>query len=202
MAGRLAWMMNGCRTTRLPAGSAGRRNRGQGHVKREKHHIVANKLAYAKGKRPPVSCILCAVARDDPQVNILRVFSHGEWFVTLNLYPYNPGHLMIVPQAHYLDVRELSEGQVLELHRLQLLSLRVLDREYQPGGYNIGYNIGPASGASIEHLHLQIVPRYRNELGFFDIISDSRVIVEEPRVTKQRLTAAFAQEAEAFFAED
>jgi ATP adenylyltransferase len=171
-------------------------------VKLDKHHIVANKLDYAKGKRPPVDCILCAVPRDDPRVDNLCVYRHDAWYVTLNLYPYNPGHLMIVPVTHHTDVRELSEGEVLELHRLQVLALRVLDREYQPGGFNVGFNLGPASGASIEHLHLQIVPRYRTEVGFFDVLSDSRVIVEEPRVTRDRLTRAFAEEAPRFFAGD
>ncbi len=169
-------------------------------MKREKHNIVANKMAYARGKRPPVDCILCAVARDDARVDNLRVYRHESWYVTLNLYPYNPGHLMIVPHAHYLDVRDLDAGEVLELHHLQVLSLQVLDRVYRPGGYNIGYNLGSASGASIDHIHLQIVPRYRTEVGFFDILSDSRVIVEEPQVTRDRLTQAFAEEAPAFFA--
>lgn len=170
-------------------------------MKLEKHNIVANKLDYARGKRPPVDCILCAVAQDDPKVDNLRVYRHDSWYVTLNLYPYNPGHLMVVPLTHYTDVRELSEAEVLELHRLQVLTLQVLEREYRPGGFNVGYNLGPASGASIEHLHLQIVPRYRSEVGFFDLLSDSRVIVEEPRVTKERLTRAFAEAAPVFFAE-
>jgi ATP adenylyltransferase len=169
-------------------------------VKLEKHHIVANKLDYAKGKRPPVACILCAVGQNDPRVDNLVVYEHDRHFVTLNLYPYNPGHLMIVPRHHVLDVRELSEPEVLELHRLQVLALRVLEKEYRPGGFNVGYNLGRASGASIDHLHLQIVPRYGTEVGFFDLLSDSRVIVEEPRVTRQRLRQAFGEEARTFFA--
>lgn len=161
-------------------------------MKIEKHHIVSNKLAYAKGKRPPVDCILCAVARKDPRVDNLVVHQQGGYFVTLNLYPYNPGHLMLVPEKHYEDLRELSDDEALEMHRLQLFTLRVLDGVYHPGGYNLGYNLGRASGASIPHLHLQIVPRYQTEVGFFDILSDSRVIVEEPLETMEKLRAAFA----------
>jgi ATP adenylyltransferase len=168
-------------------------------VKLEKHRIVANKLGYSRGNRPAVDCILCAVARQDPAVDILTVFRCPGHFVTLNLYPYNPGHVMIVPEAHYLDVREMSDTEVLATHRLQTLALRVLDKVYRPGGYNVGYNLGQSSGASIPHIHLQIVPRYGSEVGFFDILSDSRVIVEDPHVTRERLTAAFAAEAPAFF---
>lgn len=169
-------------------------------VKLEKHRIVANKMGYSRGARPAVDCILCAVARNDPAVANLTLFRCPGHFVTLNLYPYNPGHLMIVPDAHYLDVRELSDAEVLATHRLQTLALRVLDKVYRPGGYNVGYNLGQSSGASIPHIHLQIVPRYGSEVGFFDILSDSRVIVEDPHVTRARLTEAFAAEAPDFFA--
>ncbi len=169
-------------------------------MKIEKHRIVKNKLDYVKGKKPPVDCILCAVVNKDARVEKLMVFQHGGYFVTLNLYPYNPGHLMVVPKKHYEDVRELSAGEALDIHHLQVLSLLVLDRLYQPGGYNIGYNLGKASGASISHLHLQIVPRYVTEIGFFDILSDSRVIVEDPPVTKEKLHDIFAEEAPGFFA--
>jgi ATP adenylyltransferase len=167
-------------------------------MKIEKHRIVTNKLGYARGARPPVDCILCAVAGNNPKVDNLVVFQEGGYFVTLNLYPYNPGHVMIVPVKHYEDVRELSDAEALEMHRLQVFTLHVLDREYHPGGYNVGYNLGRSSGASIPHLHLQIVPRYQTEVGFFDILSDSRVIVEEPAVTVGRLRKAFAEEAPAF----
>lgn len=165
-----------------------------------KHHIVSNKLSYAKGARPAVECILCAVAADDPKVDNLLVYRHARHFVTLNLYPYNPGHLMVVPLRHCVDVRELSEEEVLEIHRLQNLCLGVLEKVYSPAGFNIGYNLGHASGASIPHIHLQIVPRYRREVGFFDILSDSRVIVEDPRETRRKLKTAFAEEAPPFFA--
>ena len=171
-------------------------------MKLEKHNIVANKLDYARGKRPAVDCILCAVTANDPKVDNLVVYRHRGWYVTLNLYPYNPGHLMVVPRAHHTDIRQLNEAEVLELHHLQNLCLRVLDETYRPGGYNIGYNIGPTSGASIHHLHLQIVPRYRNEVGFFDILSDSRVIVEEPQVTRERLLKKFEQEGAEYFLEN
>jgi ATP adenylyltransferase len=200
--GALARMVNASgQAPRRPWGPFRRAQRkAGGPVKLDKHNVVADKLDYAKGKRPPVDCILCAVAQDDPRVDNLRVYRHDSWFITLNLYPYNPGHLMLVPLTHHTDVRQLSESEVLELHRLQVLALQVLEREYRPGGFNVGYNLGPASGASIEHLHLQIVPRYRSEVGFFDILSDSRVIVEAPGVTRERLTRAFAEEAPRFFA--
>ena len=158
-----------------------------------KNHIVAEKMAYARGERPAVDCILCAIAEGDPQVENLRVYEGAEHFVTMNLYPYNAGHLMVVPRRHMEDVREMKMEEMQALHRMQCLTLDVLEAEYQPGGFNIGYNIGPTSGASIPHLHLQIVPRYKSEVGFFEIFSDSRIIVEHPHVTRERLRKAFAK---------
>jgi ATP adenylyltransferase len=160
-------------------------------VKIEKQHVVPNKMDYARGERPAVACILCAVAANDRRVENLVLHRRNGFFVTLNLYPYNPGHLMVVPERHCEHLRELGEPEVLELHRLQMLAIGVLEREYRAIGFNVGYNMGRTSGASIAHLHLQIVPRYGTELGFFDILSDSRVIVEDPRVTRERLQGAF-----------
>lgn len=168
-------------------------------MKIEKHLIIPNKLAYAQGKRPPVDCILCAVGEKDSRVDNLVVFQREGCFVTLNLYPYNPGHLMVVPVRHCEDLRELSDAEVLLLHRMQVFSIDVLEEVYRPGGFNVGVNIGKCSGASIAHLHLQIVPRYPVEVGFFDLFSDSRVIVEEPLVTRDKLQAVFAKRAPAFF---
>lgn len=162
-------------------------------MKIEKHNIVRGKLNYAKGARPDVECILCGVACNDPKVDNLVVYREQGYFVTLNLYPYNPGHLMVVPERHMEDIREFTEADTLEMHRMQVLSIAVLEKVYRPNGFNVGYNLGDASGASIPHLHLQIVPRYRTELGFFDLLSDSRVIVEAPEVTREKLQSAFAE---------
>ena len=158
-----------------------------------KNNIVPNKMAYARGSRPDVACILCAVAADDPRVDNLVVHRGEGLFVTLNLYPYNPGHLMVVPARHCEHLNELSDEEALAMHRMQLLSLRVLEETHRPGGFNVGYNVGRTSGASIDHLHLQIVPRYATEVGFFDLLSDSRVIVEDPRTTRDTLREAFAR---------
>jgi ATP adenylyltransferase len=67
----------------------------------------------------------------------------------------------------------------------------VLDAAYKPVAYNIGFNIGRQAGASIEHLHLHVVPRYPNEAGFMDILSDTRTIVESPKRTVKRLRTYF-----------
>lgn len=164
-------------------------------MKIEKHNIVRNKMNYSRGERPDVDCILCGVANNDPRVDNLLVYREEGYFVTMNLYPYNPGHLMVVPERHIEDIREFSDVDTLQMHRLQVMSMGVLERVYRPSGFNVGYNLGHGSGASIPHLHVQIVPRYHTEVGFFDVLSDSRVIVEAPDVTRENLQQAFSEAA-------
>ena len=154
--------------------------------------FVPNKMAYAKGTdRPDVPCILCAIVEGDDRVERLEVHRTEYFTVSLNLYPYSPGHLLIFPNRHVEDVRGLGAAEVQELHGLQCRCFEVLTRAYEPRGYNVGYNMGEASGASIAHLHLHVVPRYSRELGFMDVIGGARIIIEDPNVTRERLAGIF-----------
>ncbi len=160
--------------------------------------FVPNKMSYARGKnRPDVACILCAIVEGDEKVERLEVHRTQLFTISLNLYPYSPGHLVIFPNRHVLDIRELNGTEVKQLHELQCLSVEVLGDVYQPRGYNVGYNMGEASGASISHLHLHIVPRYPRELGFIDVISGARIIIEEPNATQEKLKQVFQKFTEA-----
>jgi ATP adenylyltransferase len=148
-------------------------------------------MAYVKGKRPDVDCIFCAVAERDDRVDKLEVCRTKRWVASVNLHPYDPGHILLFPIRHTVDVRDLTKTEDAELNSLQALSLDVLDALYAPAGYNIGYNIGRSAGASIEHLHLHIVPRYSNEAGFLDMLSETRTIVEDPKQTVAKLRRMF-----------
>lgn len=148
---------------------------------------MPHKKGYVRGDRPKVECILCSVARKDPQVVNLRVAGDRHVFITMNLFPYNPGHIMIVPRRHILDPRARTRAERESMDRWTHRVLDLLDELFAPAGYNVGYNVGLSSGASIEHLHLHIVPRFRNEIGFIDVIGGSRVHVDDPRVTLETL---------------
>ena len=154
--------------------------------------FVPGKMEYARGgKRPNVECILCAIVDRNDEVTRLDVHRSKFFVVALNLYPYTPGHLMVFPKRHITDPRMLSGEEAMELHEMQNLCMDVLDSVYAPHGFNLGYNVGAAGGASIEHLHLHIVPRYRRETGFIDIIGGSKIIVEDPNVSLARVREAF-----------
>ena len=155
------------------------------------HLFVPNKMAYVTGDRPKVECILCSVIQGDEIVERLEVFRNELFIVMVNLYPYNPGHVMIVPLRHITDPRELTEEEAHQLHPLQTRCMNVLEELYHPHGFNIGYNLGPFGGASIEHLHLHVVPRFKNELGFMDIIAGARTFVGDPHKMLKKIRDAF-----------
>ncbi|MBI4576235.1 MAG: HIT domain-containing protein [Planctomycetes bacterium] len=153
--------------------------------------VAAGKLDYIQGRRPAVPCILCAIVGRDRRVRRLLVHEGSAFLVCLNLYPYNPGHLMAFPRRHLEDLRELRAGEVLALDRTVRLCLDVLDRVYRPAGYNIGWNLGRPAGASIAHMHQHVIPRYDHELGVMDLIGGKRVIVEDPGRSQRRIARAF-----------
>ncbi len=156
--------------------------------------FIPNKLEYVRGdKRPDVNCILCAIVEKDDRVVRLEVYRSDLFVIALNLYPYAPGHLMIFPKRHITDPRMLAHDEVVELHKMQNLSIDVLEKVYSPQGFNVGYNIGEAGGASISHLHLHVVPRYKREIGFIDIIGGVKIIVEDPNVSLSRVRDGFSQ---------
>jgi len=158
-----------------------------------KNLFVPGKWNYIRGKKPRVvDCILCGVLNKDSRVENLLVWEDDVSAVSVNLYPYNAGHLLIFPKRHILYPRQLTEEETMRLNSITKKSLDILDELYQPEGYNIGYNIGEASGASIRHLHLHMVPRYPKELGFVDVIGGTKIIIEDPAQTMEKLKKAFA----------
>ena len=136
-------------------------------------------MDYVQGKsRPDVECILCSVRDDDERVKSLKLYQDDVAFACLNMYPYNPAHLMVVPNRHVARYVDLTKDELVHVFRMiQGLQL-MLDDLYSPRGYNIGMNQGRAAGGSIEHLHVHVVPRYGDEIGYIDIVGNTRVVVE------------------------
>lgn len=146
-----------------------------------------DKINYVTGERPDVDCILCAIADKSPDVRSLEIYRSDNFIVSVNLYPYNPGHLMIFPARHEEDFCNLTDEEALEMHHLTTRTLAVLKEEYSPSGFNVGFNIGHASGASIPHIHQHIVPRFGNEAGFIDAIAGTRLFVIDPVEMMEKL---------------
>lgn len=155
----------------------------------EKWLRALGKLEYVQGKaRPDVECILCAVRDNDEKVVSLKLYQDDLLFISLNLYPYNPGHMMIVPNRHILKFIDLTKAEIIHISRAIQGLQQLLDELYNPRGYNLGINQGRDAGASIEHLHFHLVPRYVSELGYIDIVGKTRVLPEGLESVKQKLS--------------
>jgi len=153
-----------------------------------------NKLDYIKGNKPEVDCILCSIFDQHSQVESLLIKEGKYTAICVNKFPYNSGHILIFPKRHMRDYRELKKEEENELNHFLKESLNILDNLYSPSGYNIGYNIGDFSGASISHLHMHVIPRHKNELGFIDIIGGAKIIVENPVITMKKLKKEFRKQ--------
>jgi ATP adenylyltransferase len=151
-----------------------------------------DKLNYIKSPKPE-GCILCLLAEKSDQVVDLIVWENDSFMVTVNLYPYNPAHLLIAPKRHITDIREMTPSEEDTCTTLQRRFLYVLDSLYKPSGYNIGFNMGLAAGASIHHLHLHMIPRYPHEVGIADLIAGKRVLVESPVRSAEKIRSQLRQ---------
>lgn len=156
------------------------------------HFFNFNKLDYVKKKKS--GCILCSLIDKSSDSPDLEIFRSSFSAVSMNLYPYNSGHLMIYPLRHVETICDLSDDEAMDIHRLSSVSVRIISDLLNPTGFNIGYNIGENSGASISHLHLHVVPRYNNELGFAEVLAGKRVCVVDPVSLLNSLRVKFAQQ--------
>ncbi|MDX1960072.1 MAG: HIT domain-containing protein [Leptospiraceae bacterium] len=153
-----------------------------------KNLFSINKIKYAKGDRPNVECILCGVHKKNPIVENLVISETELSLVSVNLYPYNPGHLIIFPKRHILDFSEITGEEILDIHKLTIKAIKILTNTWRVQGFNIGYNIGKNSGGSIPHIHEHIVPRFPNEVGFLDVFANTRIVIYDPYEMKKELT--------------
>lgn len=119
------------------------------------------------------------------------VVARGELvYAVLNLYPYNPGHLMVVPYRRVSELEDLTEPETIELMAFAQKAIRVIKAVSRPHGFNVGLNLGHSAGGSLaEHLHLHVVPRWGGDANFITIIGDTKVIPQLLRDTRQLLAS-------------
>ncbi|MBK7977186.1 MAG: HIT domain-containing protein [Deltaproteobacteria bacterium] len=137
-------------------------------------------------------CVFCAmlVASDDRES--LIVHRGRSAFVALNLYPYAPGHLLVVPCRHVADPWSLEPSERHEVDDLVTVSMQVLREELRPEGFNLGANVGRVAGAGIaHHVHHHVVPRWTGDTNFMPVIGAVSVMPEHLRRTYERLRPRF-----------
>jgi ATP adenylyltransferase len=149
-------------------------------------------MPYLQQSKREEGCLFCNVAarNDDRGDHVL--YRGPRSLAMMNLYPYNSGHLMVVPYQHVGQLPELEPDTGADVFRLAQVAVRALGEAMQPEGYNLGINQGEAAGAGIaDHLHIHIVPRWGGDTNFMPVVSDVKVIPETLEATADKLRPLF-----------
>jgi ATP adenylyltransferase len=159
-----------------------------------------HRMTYIGGAGKPASdaehhCPFCDVPRRSDEDGL--IVARGELvYAVLNLYPYNPGHLMVVPYRHVADYSEITKLEMAEFGEFTQLAMSVLRAASGAHGFNIGMNQGQVGGAGIAaHLHQHVVPRWGGDMNFMPIIGQTRVLPQLLSETRLLLSGAWASSA-------
>jgi ATP adenylyltransferase len=187
-----------------PAAPALERRDGVGTPDGFRRLWTPHRLAYvqeAGGAPDGGGCPFCRIPTlpDDEGLVVAR---GAAVYVVLNLHPYNPGHLMVVPYRHVAGLEELDTGEAAELMGVTRTALRALRAVVAPHAFNVGLNLGGAAGGSLaDHLHQHVVPRWGGDANFLAVVGQTKVIPQLLAETRDLLAAAWpdAVRAEAEF---
>ena len=150
------------------------------------------RLQYVRKLIKPKGCVFCACSQSKDRKKSLVLYRGRQLMVVLNKYPYNNGHLLILPRKHKGDFlkmtdKELQGSQVLAKH-----CIRILKKHYSCQGFNMGLNLGSTAGAGIpDHLHYHLIPRWSGDTNFFPLIAKTKLVVETTEQTYDRLAGDF-----------
>jgi ATP adenylyltransferase len=143
-----------------------------------------------------VECVFCA-APASAAARPLVVHEGVGAYVILNLYPYNSGHLMVVPRRHIASLALLTREELTEMALLTQRAEVAITEAFTPQGINVGMNLGRPAGAGIaDHLHIHLVPRWTGDTNFMTVVGDVRVLPEELSQTADRLRPIFSRLAD------
>ena len=144
---------------------------------------------------PHQGCIFCDLPRSTADRDNLILGRTAHAFAILNRFPYNNGHLMVVPRAHTSDLLSLPPEEHAELSEMLRKAVRIVGQAYKAQGHNIGMNLGGAAGAGIEqHLHWHVVPRWNGDTNFMPVLGDIKVMIEHLQGSWDRLRPLFEKE--------
>jgi ATP adenylyltransferase len=144
------------------------------------------------GDREAGECFLCTLPAEHNDRANLILFRGESAYVLLNLYPYNSGHLMVVPYQHTGDLAHLDAAIADEMTRVTQRAVDVLQQAYRPDGFNLGMNLGKPAGAGVpDHLHTHVVPRWTGDTNFMPVVAGTKVLPESLDQTYERLEPFF-----------
>jgi ATP adenylyltransferase len=151
-------------------------------------------MPYIEGDRSGTACLFCEMLSRPDGLDNLILHRGQRAFVILNKFPYNNGHMMVVPNAHRASLEELEGPDQAELMALSGQAITVLRKAYAADSFNLGINIGQSAGAGIvDHVHVHVLPRWAGDTSFMATTAQSRVIPEALESTYQRLRPAWEE---------
>lgn len=137
------------------------------------------RLKYVRKLMHPKECVFCISAKNEMSVDTLCVYQSKYSQIVLNKFPYNTGHVLVLPLNHIGQIFDMSEDAFADLHKTLKLAMEAIQAIYNPNGFNTGMNHGASAGAGIpDHLHYHIVPRWNGDLNFFPLIAETKLVIE------------------------
>lgn len=152
------------------------------------------RMEFIENPESDSGCVLCKIHEAD-QDSEKHVIARGAMsYVVLNKFPYSHGHMMVVPYRHENDWTNLSSEEIAEIGSFTQTAIRIISKNFNTDGFNIGVNLGRAAGAGIEdHVHQHIVPRWVGDFNFMPLLSETKVISEHLDRTYQRILESWNQ---------
>lgn len=152
------------------------------------------RLKYVRKLIETKGCVFCTSAENEPSSETLCIYKTKYSQVVVNKFPYNSGHLLVLPLRHCGDLLSLSPNEFEDLHLTVRQSVEAIKAIHQPNGFNLGLNHGATGGAGIpDHLHYHIVPRWNGDLNFFPLIAETKLVIETAEETYEKYRAYFAR---------
>ena len=151
-----------------------------------------HRMAYVRSAVDDEGCPFCAIP-GHPDDESLVVARGESTYVVLNLHPYNPGHLMVLPYRHVADLADLTPEESLELMAMTQQAIRVMRRVSRPQAFNVGLNLGGVAGGSLaDHLHQHVVPRWTGDANFIPVVGGTKTLPQLLEDTRTLLADAWS----------
>jgi len=153
-------------------------------------------MNYIKSDKSSGGCVFCNALQYNQDEEMLIVARGSYNFIILNRFPYNSGHLMVVPYVHKSSLETLDPETRVEMIEMVSRAEQILNQVYSPQGFNMGINIGKSAGAGIDtHIHFHVVPRWEGDANFMSTLGETRVLPEELTESYRRIKAAWEAQA-------
>lgn len=150
--------------------------------------VRPDRMKYVRKLVKPEGCVFCRASEGEVSFETLCVYKSEHSMVVLNKFPYNSGHVLVLPQRHCGDMLKLKDEEYMDLQWTVRKVMAAIIEAYEPGGINLGVNHGAVAGAGIpEHLHYHLIPRWAGDVNFFPLIAETKVLVESLEQTYEKL---------------